>query len=103
MGLLIIYVFFTDRTTPEMVAFLTGMIIFFTPVKRLASLHLLFQESKFGVDRLKQILTAEPSVKEKPDALPLPAFHSGLRFRGVSFAYETIRSSTRSISKSRAG
>ncbi len=89
MGLLIIYVFFTHRTTPQMVAFLTGMIMFFTPVKRLASLHLLIFESKLGVDRLKQILTAQPTVKEKPDALPLPSFNTSVRFRDVTFAYET--------------
>ncbi|MEO5722176.1 MAG: ABC transporter ATP-binding protein [Chthoniobacterales bacterium] len=88
LGLLLIYVFYSGRTTPDMVAFLTGMLFFFIPVKKLASLHLLLQESKLGVDRLKQVLEAEPSVKERPDAVPLTAFHSGIRFRGVSFAYE---------------
>jgi ATP-binding cassette, subfamily B, bacterial MsbA len=88
LGMLLIYVFFSGRTTPDMVAFLAGMLLFFIPVKRLASLHLLLQESKLGVDRLKQVLEAEPSVKERADAVPLPAFNSGIRFRGVSFAYE---------------
>jgi subfamily B ATP-binding cassette protein MsbA len=89
LGLLIIYVFFTHRTTPEMVAFLSGMILFFVPVKKLASLHILLQESKIGVDRLAQILAEKPSVKEKPDARPLRGFSSAIRFRSVSFAYET--------------
>lgn len=89
LGLLIIYVFLTHRTTPEMVAFLSGMILFFVPVKKLASLHILLQESKIGVDRLAQILAERPSVKEKSDARPLLAFSSAIRFRGVSFAYET--------------
>ena len=56
LGLLLIYVFYSGRTTPDMVAFLTGMLFFFIPVKKLASLHLLLQESKLGVDRLKQVL-----------------------------------------------
>ena len=89
LGLLIIYVFFAHRTTPEMVAFLSGMILFFVPVKKLASLHILLQESKIGVDRLAQILAEKPSVKEKRNARPLPGFSSAIRFRGVSFAYET--------------
>jgi ABC-type multidrug transport system fused ATPase/permease subunit len=89
LGLLIIYVFFTHRTTPEMVAFLSGMILFFVPVKKLASLHILLQESKFGVDRLAQILREQPSVKEKSDARPVSGFSSEIRFRGVTFAYET--------------
>ncbi|HJT80464.1 MAG TPA: ABC transporter ATP-binding protein [Chthoniobacterales bacterium] len=89
LGLLIIYVFYSHRTTPEMVAFLAGMLLFFGPVKRLASLHLLLQESKIGVDRLSQVLAEQPSVKEKPNAKPLPAFTSSIAFRGVSFAYAT--------------
>jgi subfamily B ATP-binding cassette protein MsbA len=89
LGLLVIYVFFSHRTTPEMVAFLSGMLLFFIPVKKLASLHLLFQESKIGVDRLGQILAEQPTVREKPDARPLSEFSSAIRFRKVSFAYET--------------
>ncbi|HEV3409319.1 MAG TPA: ABC transporter ATP-binding protein, partial [Chthoniobacterales bacterium] len=89
MGMLILYVFFSHRTTPEMVAFLSGMILFFVPLKRLAALHILFQESKIGVDRLAQILSEEPTVREKPDALPLPGFSSAILFHEVSFAYET--------------
>jgi subfamily B ATP-binding cassette protein MsbA len=88
--MLILYVFFAGRTTPEMVGFLTGMLFFFQPLKRLASLHILLQESKFGVDRLRQVLSEKPSVVENPEAQPKTQFSSGIRFRGVSFAYEKI-------------
>jgi ABC-type multidrug transport system fused ATPase/permease subunit len=47
------------------------------------------QESKIGVDRLAQILREQPSVKEKSDARPVSGFLSAIRFRGVTFAYET--------------
>ena len=89
LGLLIIYVFFSHRTTPEMVAFLSGMLLFFIPVKKLASLHILLQESKIGVDRLGQILNEQPTVKEKANARPLSTFSYAIRLRGVSFAYES--------------
>ncbi|MCA1659311.1 MAG: ABC transporter ATP-binding protein/permease, partial [Verrucomicrobiaceae bacterium] len=89
LGALILYVFFSHRTTPEMVAFLSGMILFFVPLKRLAALHILLQESKFGVDRLTQILGEQPTVREKTDAIALPGFSSAIVFRDVSFAYET--------------
>ena len=89
LGLLLIYVFYSGRTTPDMVAFLAAMLLFFIPVKRLASLHLLLQESKMGVDRLAQVLGEEPSVKERVDAAPIPGFTSAIRFRSVCFAYET--------------
>jgi ABC-type multidrug transport system fused ATPase/permease subunit len=89
LGLLIIYVFFSHRTTPEMVAFLSGMLLFFVPVKKLAALHILLQESKIGVDRLAQILAEKPTVKEKSDARPLTAFSSVIRFQGVDFAYDS--------------
>jgi subfamily B ATP-binding cassette protein MsbA len=89
LGLLIIYVFFSHRTTPEMVAFLSGMLLFFVPVKKLAALHIVLQESKIGVDRLAEILAEKPTVKEKPDARPLSRLSSAIRFREVSFAYQT--------------
>jgi subfamily B ATP-binding cassette protein MsbA len=88
LGLLIIYVFFAHRTTPEMVSFLGGMLLFFIPVKRLATMHLLLQESKFGVDRLSQILAEQPTVKEKPDAPRLKEFRTGLDFKAVTFGYD---------------
>jgi subfamily B ATP-binding cassette protein MsbA len=88
LGLLILYVFFSHRTTPEMVAFLAGMLLLFEPVKKLAALHLLLQESKIGVDRLANILREQPTVKEKPDARRLQNFSSAIRFRNVNFAYE---------------
>jgi subfamily B ATP-binding cassette protein MsbA len=91
LGLLIIYVFFAHRTTPEMVSFLGGMLLFFIPVKRLATMHLMLQESKFGVDRLAQILAEQPTVKEKPDATRLKEFRNGLDFRNVTFGYDTTR------------
>jgi subfamily B ATP-binding cassette protein MsbA len=89
LGLLIIYVFYSHRTTPEMVAFLSGLLLFFSPIKKLASLHILLQESKFGVDRLGQILKEQPTVKESPDAKPVRTFSSSIRFRSVKFAYDS--------------
>ena len=88
LGLLVLYVFFTGRTTAEMVAFLTAILFFFVPVRRLAMLHIQLQDSRFGVDRLSQILNEQPSVREKPDAEPLPTFSKGIVMRGVTFSYE---------------
>ena len=33
LGMLLIYVFYSHRTTPDMVGFLAGMLLFFIPVK----------------------------------------------------------------------
>ena len=46
-------------------------------------------DGKIGVDRLAQILAEKPTVKEKPDARPLSRFSTAIRFRDVSFAYQT--------------
>jgi subfamily B ATP-binding cassette protein MsbA len=88
LGLLILYVFVAGRTMAEMVGFLSGMLLFFLPVKRLAALHLAIENSKFGVDRLAQILREEPTVAEARDAKPLTRFDSGIRLRAVTFSYE---------------
>jgi ATP-binding cassette, subfamily B, bacterial MsbA len=86
-GFLILYIFSTHTTIPDLVGFLMGMIIFYAPVKRLASLHILLQETQFGLNRLRRILDEKPTVVELPDAARLAKFSSAIHFQNVSFAY----------------
>ena len=80
--------FFSHRTRRKWSLFFPVAFIF-RAVKRLAALHILLQESKIGVDRLAQILTEKPTVQEKSNARALRGFSSAIRFRDVSFAYDT--------------
>lgn len=86
-GLLIVYIAARGRAVSEMVAFLTGLIFFYTPVKKLAGLHVLFEQTSAGVQRLIQILSEQPSVVEAKDPIRVKGFERGLRLDNLRFAY----------------
>src|SRR5439155_14419740 len=86
-SLLIVYVAYQHRNIGDMVGFLTGLVFFYTPVKKLAGLHVLFEQTSVGVGRLMHILAEQPSVRESPQAKPLSRFTSAIEFQGLSFSY----------------
>jgi subfamily B ATP-binding cassette protein MsbA len=86
-GLLVVYVAYKQRNVSDMVGFLTGLAFFYTPVKKLAGLHVLFQQTSVGVERLMHILEQQPSVKEAARPAPLPVFTRDIVFADVSFSY----------------
>jgi subfamily B ATP-binding cassette protein MsbA len=70
-----------------MIGFSTGLVILFSPIKKLAALHVLFQQTAVGVDRLFQLFREQPTVRNKPDAKPLLGFKDSLVFESVNFSY----------------
>ena len=56
LGVLLVYIFWTHRTVPDLVGFLTGLILFFMPVKKIAAIHILFEQAGAGIERLVDIL-----------------------------------------------
>jgi subfamily B ATP-binding cassette protein MsbA len=87
LGLLIVFIFVTRTSVPDLASFLMGVVLLFTPFKKLAAVHVLFQQASVGVDRLAHILREQPSVKEPAQPEPLRSFDRELCFEKVSFAY----------------
>lgn len=87
LGALLIYFFWSGRSGSELVAFLTGVLLFFLPVKKLAGVHILFEQASIGAARLQEILAEQPKVVEPPRPRPLTEFRSAITFEHVSFAY----------------
>jgi ABC-type multidrug transport system fused ATPase/permease subunit len=87
LGLLLLFVFTSGRSGDELAGFLAGMLMFFLPFKKLASVHLTFEQAYVGVQRLEQILGEQPKVRQLPDAKPIKDFKSGIVFDKISFAY----------------
>lgn len=86
-GLLIVYIAYQQRNVGDMVGFLTGMVFFYTPVKKLAGLHVLFEQTSVGVGRLMAILAEQPTVRESPAPRSLERFRESIAFQDLSFAY----------------
>lgn len=87
LGLLVVYIAYRQRTVGEMVAFLTGLALIYTPIKKLAALHVLFEQTSVGIERLLEIFREQPTVREPLEPKPIKTFRSGITFRDVSFAY----------------
>ena len=84
---LFLYVFKTGSDPKDLFAFLTGIAMMFQPVKKLASLHILMEQAGVGVDRLRNLLNEEPSVKEPAAPKTLPTFAKEIAFEKVTFAF----------------
>jgi subfamily B ATP-binding cassette protein MsbA len=87
LGLLLIYVFKSGRSGQDVAAFLLGVALLFLPIKKLAGLHILFEQAGVGVGRLQEILRQESTVKESPQPTRLPEFKSVVTFENVTFAF----------------
>jgi len=85
---LFLYVFQQGIDPKDLVAFLTGIIMLFQPVKKLAGLHILMEQAGVGVERLRGLLAEEPSVKESVQPKALPAFSKEIAFENVTFAFD---------------
>ena len=86
-GVIIIFVFYTDKSVPQLVGFLTGMIMLYQPIKKLGAINQYYQEASVGVGMLKKVFAQRPSVTECENALELGPFRSHLVFKGVDFSY----------------
>lgn len=87
VGLMIIFIFKTGVSISDFAGFLVGLILFFGPIKKLAAVHMLYEQTGPGVKRLIDLLQMEPTVKEPANPKPLREFKSEVLFENVTFAY----------------
>ncbi len=90
IGALLLYVFTSSDSGGSgkvLVAFLVGAGMLLLPIKKLAGLHILFEQAGVGTERLHEILTEQPSVMEPVNPKPLPPFSQGITFENVTFGF----------------
>jgi ABC-type multidrug transport system fused ATPase/permease subunit len=87
LSALLMYIFKVGRSEAELASFIIGVILFFQAIKKLAGLHILFEQASVGVVRLREILMEEPSVREPVQPRFLPEFHENIRFENVSMGF----------------
>ena len=77
------------RMSPsEFFSFIAGMILVFTPVKRIVNTYNVVQRSLGAAERVFEIIDEKPEIVNAPDALELGRVAGEVEFRGVSFRYE---------------
>jgi ABC-type multidrug transport system fused ATPase/permease subunit len=75
-------------TLGELVAFLSYLALFYTPINQIHSVNHMLQQALASGERVFEILDAEPEVKDRPGAVDLPMKIQGaVRFEEASFNY----------------
>lgn len=87
LGLLAVYMLWQERNLSDLVAFLGGLFLFFKPIKRLAGVHILFEQARASIDRLVEVLNERPTVVETAHPAQVKGFQEHITFQHVFFRY----------------
>ncbi len=87
LGLVILFVFYTGKSAPDLVAFLTGGLLIYQPIKKMGTFNALAQEAMVGVERIQAVQNTTVTVTEAPKALRLEAFNESIRLENLTFSY----------------
>ncbi len=67
--------------------FIAAVFMLYSPIRKLAASYNNFQQALGASGSIFTFMDAKDEVRERPDALPLPAFSDRIRFDHVSFCY----------------
>ncbi|NHI83825.1 MAG: ABC transporter ATP-binding protein [Candidatus Thorarchaeota archaeon] len=73
LGTVVMFIQFSDR--------------FFRPILTIANFYTSVQSAFAGAERVFTVLDTEPTVRDKPDAIPLPPIKGNITFDHVHFGY----------------
>ncbi|MGZ7103659.1 MAG: ABC transporter ATP-binding protein [Candidatus Angelobacter sp.] len=78
----------TGEMTPgAFIAFIIAVFRLYDPVRKMAFFNNSFQQALGASQEIFRFIDEEDEVREKPDAIALPAFRERVRFENVSFSY----------------
>lgn len=78
-------------TLGQFVAFYTYLAQLIFPIESLGRIINLFQRAKAAEERIGQILSLEPSIRDREDAVPMPVIRGHVRVRNLTFTYPGAR------------
>ncbi|HVK57414.1 MAG TPA: ABC transporter ATP-binding protein, partial [Candidatus Kapabacteria bacterium] len=87
LGILLVYIIATNKTGAELAVFVGAVALVYTPIKKVAGLHVYYQQASVGVERLMKIFHEQPTVKEPATPKAMKPFVREIRFENVTFAY----------------
>jgi len=76
-----------NMSSDKLIAFLIIFSQIIQPAKNITTAWFSIQKGMASIDRVDQILEAEETIKEKPDALPVSGFNDSIEFRDVWYSY----------------
>src|SRR5882724_8251731 len=76
-----------EMTPGAFIAFIIAVFRLYDPVRKMAFFNNSFQQALGASQEIFRFIDEEDDVREKPDAIVLPAFRDRVRFENVSFSY----------------
>jgi len=70
-----------------LIAFLSYVTRFFTPIREISQIYTTMQASMAGGEKVIELLESEPEIHDAPDAVELSDIRGKVEFRKVTFAY----------------
>jgi len=87
-GFLLVHNWF-GMNAANFASFLTALAMMYSPSRALVKAFNRLQESLAGTERVLQLLETEPNITDAPNAIELRRIQREIRFRDVSFSYDT--------------
>jgi len=79
----------TGHMSPDkLIAFVVVFSQMIQPAKSISTAWFNIQKGMASINRIDQVLDADETITEKPDAVPLTEFRDSIEFRNVWFAYD---------------
>jgi subfamily B ATP-binding cassette protein MsbA len=78
-----------ELSPPELVQFLTTMLMLYDPIRKLNKVNLILQEAMAAGQRVSRLMAVPNDVQERPDARDIDTVRQGIAYEQVSFSYET--------------
>jgi subfamily B ATP-binding cassette protein MsbA len=79
-----------DLTTGTFFAFMTAVLMFYGPVKKISKLNITIQQGLAGADRVFDILDTESDIQEPANPVVLDHHHHRVVLRNVYFKYDDV-------------
>ncbi len=87
VGLALLYVYTANLSAGRFFGLISGIFILYDPVKTLSRIHIVMQRSIAATTQIFAIIDSTPTVRDAPDAIPLPPSKGHLEFDDVTFRY----------------
>lgn len=87
MSAVVVYLFWSGSSLSDLVMLVGALALLMSPLKKLAAVHIAFEQAGAGVERLVELLREKPSVVEPGTPKPLRDFTREIRFENVEFTY----------------
>jgi subfamily B ATP-binding cassette protein MsbA len=79
----------TGTMSPDkLIAFVVVFSQIIQPAKAISSAWFSIQKGMASIERINQVIDAEETIREKPDAIRISGFSDSIEFRNVWFAYD---------------